>query len=206
MTKEEAYHIQRVKKRWAVEGDRNSSFFHHAIIKRNRKNRITHLVNPDGTHSTIPDQLAATLTNYFTKNFTTSNPTHLNSNSHSHSSTQTSTDGNQVNRNIEEEEAVHNNDLFRYTYSIPDLNEIHDIVRNMRSNAAPGPDGFNAAFYKSSWHWAKDDIYKVVKNFYTHARLPADLNQSFITLIPKKIILLFPKIIDLLACVMSSTK
>ena len=165
MAKEEAYHIQRVKKRWAVEGDRNSSFFHHAIIKRSRKTRISHLVNPDGTHSTTPDQLATTLINYFTEIFSTSNPTHLSSTSYSHSSTQTSTDGNRVSRNIEEEEAVQNNDMLRYTYSTPDLNEIHDIIRNMRSNAAPGPDGLNAAFYKSAWHWAKDDIYKVVKRF-----------------------------------------
>jgi len=71
------------------------------------------------------------------------------------------------------------------TYSTPDLNEIHDIIRNMRSNAAPGPDGLNAVFYKSAWNWANDDIYKVVKDFYTHAHLPADLNQTFIALIPK---------------------
>ena len=76
--------------------------------------------------------------------------------------------------------------MLRYTYSTPDVDEIHAIIRDMRSSAAPGPDGLNAAFYKSAWHWAKDDIYKVVKDFYTHARLPTDLNQTFIALIPKK--------------------
>ena len=49
--KDETYHIQRAKKEWAVKGDRNTTFFHHSIIKRNRKNRITHLQNPDGSHS-----------------------------------------------------------------------------------------------------------------------------------------------------------
>ena len=76
--------------------------------------------------------------------------------------------------------------MLRYTYSTPDVDEIHAIIRDMRSSATPGPDGLNAAFYKSAWHWAKDDIYKVVKDFYTHARIPADLNQTFIALIPKK--------------------
>jgi hypothetical protein len=39
----------------------------------------------------------------------------------------------------------------RYTNSIPNLTELHDIVKQMRSNAAPGPDGLNVAFYKLAW-------------------------------------------------------
>jgi hypothetical protein len=89
------------------------------------------------------------------------------------------------NQSIEEEEPTEMTDLFRYTYSIPNLKEIHDIIRGMRSNAAPGPDGLNAAFYKSAWPWLKEDVYKVVKDFYTHAHMPTDLNKTFITLIPK---------------------
>jgi hypothetical protein len=56
----------------------------------------------------------------------------------------------------------------------------------MRSNAAPGPDGLNVAFYKASWNWVKEDIHDLVKDFYTHVVLPPDLNQTYITLIPKK--------------------
>jgi hypothetical protein len=41
---------------------------------------------------------------------------------------------------------------FRYTNSIQTMREIYDIVKGMRSKAAPGPDGLTAAFYKSSWH------------------------------------------------------
>jgi hypothetical protein len=60
------------KKRWAIKGDRNTDFFHLSIIKRNRKNTISFLTNPDGTHSTTPDQIAATLTSYFQSIFTSS--------------------------------------------------------------------------------------------------------------------------------------
>jgi hypothetical protein len=56
----------------------------------------------------------------------------------------------------------------------------------MRSNAAPGPDGFNAAFYKSAWSWIQQDIQKLVTDFYTYAHMPTEINQTFITLIPKK--------------------
>jgi hypothetical protein len=56
----------------------------------------------------------------------------------------------------------------------------------MGSNASPGPDGLNVAFYKSAWPWIADDVYTVVREFYTSAFLHNDLNQTFIALIPKK--------------------
>ena len=45
---------------------------------------------------------------------------------------------------------LHTTAMFRYTYSIPDLKEIHSIITKMRNNATPGPDGLNAPFYKSA--------------------------------------------------------
>jgi hypothetical protein len=200
LAKEEAYHIQLAKKRWAVMGDRNTSFFHQAIVKRNHKNRITHLINPDGSHSTTPQQLADTLVNYFTSIFTSqftnfgpmatsfthmpTNPNHFLVPGAEQPHPIETTDSHQ--QLMEEEEATQNNELFRYTYSIPDLNELHDLIRHMRSNAAPGPDGFNAAFYKSAWSWIQQDIQKLVTDFYTYAHMPTEINQTFITLIPKK--------------------
>jgi hypothetical protein len=56
----------------------------------------------------------------------------------------------------------------------------------MRSNAAPGLDGLNVAFYKLAWHWVKEDIHRLVNDFYSHAHMPNDINQTYITLIPKK--------------------
>jgi hypothetical protein len=61
----------------------------------------------------------------------------------------------QVLTQIQEEEALHLIAPLRYSYSIPDLTIIYDIIRHMRSNATPGPDGLNGAFYKVAWPWAK---------------------------------------------------
>lgn len=124
------------KKTWAIKGDRNTSFFHHSILKRARRNHITHLHNPDGTTSTTPDQLADTLTLYFTEIFTSNNL----------QGTHGGTDYDQLG-------TISNHVLVNddYTLSVPDLQEIHNIVKHIRSNAAPGPDGLNAAFYKAAW-------------------------------------------------------
>jgi hypothetical protein len=173
--REEVYHIQRAKKRWAVKGDRNTDFFHLSIIKRNRKNTISFLTNPDGTPSTTPDQIAATLTTYFQTIFTSSIPqsmlSHIPQSPPSNSNTPL---------------PLPNPDLTDFTYSTPDINELYSIIKNMRSNATPGPDGLNAAFYKATWNWSKQDVHHLVSAFYTDSTLPPELNRTFITLIPKK--------------------
>jgi hypothetical protein len=169
--REEVYHIQRAKKCWAIKGDRNTDFFHLSIIKRNRKNTISFLTNHDGTHSTTPDQIAATLTSYFQSIFTSSIPLPLSSHFHTANATTP---------------PLPNQDQADFTYSTPDLPELYSIIKNMRSNATPGPDGLNAAFYKATWNWSKHDVHHLVSDFYTNSTLPADLNRTFITLIPKK--------------------
>lgn len=55
----------------------------------------------------------------------------------------------------------------------------------MRSNEAPGPDGLNAAFFKSSWEWIGKDVHDLVVSFYQSASLPSEINKTHITLIPK---------------------
>jgi hypothetical protein len=75
---------------------------------------------------------------------------------------------------------------YQHISSFLDKHELHSIIKNMRNNASPGPDGLNAAFYKSVWHWIADDVYSVVREFYTSTFLHSDLNQTFIALIPKK--------------------
>jgi hypothetical protein len=89
------------------------------------------------------------------------------------------------------------NARFKYTYSTPNQTKIYDIIKHMRSNATPSPDGLNAAFYKYAWNWVKDDIYQVVTDFYTTAHLPFEINQILFPSFLRRINLSFPKIIYL---------
>lgn len=53
-------------------------------------------------------------------------------------------------------------DMSIYTNSKPSIQEIHSIIKNMRSNASPRPDGLNAAFYKAGWSWISNDVHNLV--------------------------------------------
>lgn len=89
-----------------------------------------------------------------------------------------------------------------FTNSIPNMQEIHSIVKSMRSNAALRPDGLNAAFYKSSWEWIGIDVLNLISSFYQTSSMPPEINCTHIALIPKVSAPLRLKIIGRLVSVM----
>jgi len=171
LAKQETFHQQRYKKTWVIKGDRNTSFFHQSILKRTRRNRITHLQNPDGSISTTPEQLANTVNAYFRHIFTAQN----------------NLDSDQWNQQQEHIPMDHITVIATddFTHSTPSLQELQAIIKNMRSSASPGPDGLNAAFYKATSNWTGQDILQLVSTFYCTATLPGNINDTHIALIPK---------------------
>jgi hypothetical protein len=199
LDKDEQFHLQRAKKDWAMHGDRNKRFFHQAIIKRTRKDRITFLQTKSrhSTESTTHEQLANTLSNYFHDIFAvnaSTNQIHADLASRADLS---QTQQSHIQNNLNNPEAANrpqlSQDQMMYTDSIPTMQELYSIIKSMRSNASPGPDALNAAFYKSAWPWIGNDIYKMVYDFYTQAFLTPEINQTYLVLIPKKIHPIIPQ-------------
>lgn len=71
---------------------------------------------------------------------------------------------------------------------IPDKQEIQEILKSMKKNASPGPDGFNVGFYTSAWSWIGEDVKNMVRNFYIIGNLPSHLNETQIALTPKNLV------------------
>ena len=63
--------------------------------------------------------------------------------------------------------------------------EILQVVRQMGSFKALGPDGIPTAFYQKFWPTVKTDILNMVKAFFHSGFLLRSLNHTYITLIPK---------------------
>jgi hypothetical protein len=62
---------------------------------------------------------------------------------------------------------------------------MNEIIKNMQSDRAPGPDGFNGLFLKKCWHIISADYYELASQFFGGVSIQ-NLNNSFITLIPKR--------------------
>ncbi|XP_058741550.1 uncharacterized protein LOC131613927 [Vicia villosa] len=63
--------------------------------------------------------------------------------------------------------------------------EIWKAINGMGDNKAPGVDGYNAKFYKSSWTVIKKDVVNVVQDFFVNNRMYRAVNCALVTLIPK---------------------
>jgi hypothetical protein len=62
--------------------------------------------------------------------------------------------------------------------------EIDLIVQMIRTDKAPGPDGFNGLFFKKCWDIIKTDIYQLCQNFFEGNINLECLNECFIKLVP----------------------
>lgn len=65
--------------------------------------------------------------------------------------------------------------------------EIDDVVKHKPIDKAPGPDGFNGLFFKKFWSIICKDFHALAHEFYEEKAQLANLNSSYITLIPKKL-------------------
>ncbi|GJN35985.1 hypothetical protein PR202_gb24807 [Eleusine coracana subsp. coracana] len=70
--------------------------------------------------------------------------------------------------------------------SAPSKEGIFNILKNIRGNAAPGPDGFNVTFYRMAWSWIGDDVFNLVRNFYLNKCIAKSMKKANIVLISKK--------------------
>jgi hypothetical protein len=165
LTKLTEFYRQRVKKHWATQGDRNTSFFHNAFQKHKHRNRIVSIKDNHGNNLFDPNDIAKEFVNYFRNIFRSSSTNNDRPNMHT----------------------ILPQDTNDFTNSIPDKQEIWGILKAMKKNASPGPDGFNVGFYLSAWSWIGDDVTNLVRNFYTTGIIPPHLSDTQITLIPKKL-------------------
>jgi len=67
-----------------------------------------------------------------------------------------------------------------------DLKEIEQVIKEMPTHKAPGPDGFNGLFLKKCWHIISADFIRLVHEFHAGMVQLENLNDAYITLIPKK--------------------
>ena len=63
--------------------------------------------------------------------------------------------------------------------------EIDNAVFEIKSDSAPGPDGFHARFFQYYWNVLRNDISAMIVQCFSTGYLLKELNKTFIVLIPK---------------------
>uniref|UniRef100_A0A803NES3 Reverse transcriptase domain-containing protein n=1 Tax=Chenopodium quinoa TaxID=63459 RepID=A0A803NES3_CHEQI len=77
-------------------------------------------------------------------------------------------------------------DLQRIALCRPFTEEnVKGAVWSIDDDKAPWPDGYTSKFFKESWNTIKKDVCEVVLSFFEHGKLLKQINNTFLTLIPK---------------------
>jgi len=63
--------------------------------------------------------------------------------------------------------------------------EIKTTLFSIPDNKDPGPDGYNAFFFKKCWSIIRDDFIAATRYFFTHNSLPRCVNATRVALMPK---------------------
>jgi len=65
------------------------------------------------------------------------------------------------------------------------LEEVEQIVMNMKKGTTPGPDGYTIEFYQAGWHFLGKEILELIEESQMNQKVWPAINSNFFTLIPK---------------------
>ncbi|GKC48596.1 putative RNA-directed DNA polymerase, eukaryota, reverse transcriptase zinc-binding domain protein [Tanacetum coccineum] len=155
---------QKIKRKWDMDGDENSKFFHNFVKKQRHKLMVSGILK-DGQWVREPGEIKKEFFDFFHAKF----------------------------RKFQGARFLYPNERFKKLDSCSGeslvsevtLEEIKDVVWSCGGDRAPGPDGFSFKFVKTYWEMMKNDIFDFVQEFVTSGNIPIGCNSSFITLIPK---------------------
>jgi len=164
---EESYFKQKSRVQWLQLGDRNTAFFHKSLLHRQVRNKIHSLQDDNGTLVHDPQDIGKMASTYFENLLTAPHPTlHAEVNDIFPNTITTASKAAAL-------APITDDDIKAALFSIPD-------------SKAPGPDGYNALFYKTSWDIIRVDFLAAIRFFFSNNSLPRCVNATRVALVPKK--------------------
>eukprot|EP00253_Pinus_taeda_P012558 PITA_12558 len=145
--KEEILWRQKLRINWLREGERNTKFFHQAMIQNRQRNQILSIKNEEGEWVIEQEGIERVLVEY-----------------HKGILTETQDDRGEAIEKICKEIpkliiAEQNKSLMRAAT----MEEVEEVVMNMKKGKAPGPDGFTSEFYQAGWNFLGQEVLEAVE-------------------------------------------
>ncbi|KAI5332178.1 hypothetical protein L3X38_022307 [Prunus dulcis] len=164
--KEEIYWSQRARIQWLKAGDQNTKIFHLTTVQRRQKNRFLRLRNESGGWLLGEHLIGAEFRNYFSELFKSAGPRRW---------------GNILDA-IPRLVTDDMNSLLTAPFS---EEEVSLAAHQLGAFKAPGPDGFQGAFYHKFWEDVKGTVTGAAGDLFNGTAQMRIINQTFIALIPK---------------------
>ncbi|XP_056848949.1 uncharacterized protein LOC130499067 [Raphanus sativus] len=164
---ENTYWEQKSRNQWHKHGDRNTKFHHSTTKQRRAQNRVISIKDKNGKLVESEIEVENVAVQYFRDLFSTSLPTQIDTSLRFISEKVSSDD----NRDLLEE---------------PSEKEIKKALFDINPDKAPGPDGMTSKLFQKFWREMRQDIIRLVRDFFATGSFDPLINQTNICLIPKK--------------------
>lgn len=153
---------------WQQGMNQNTSYFHSKVREKQARNMINRLCDDQGREVEDIEQISELFIKFYSDL-----PGSLNENLQP------------IDMNVLRRGPVLNDQQINTLCADISDQEIHDALFSIDSEKAPGPDGFGAGFFKSSWNIVKEDITAAVKGFFRSGKILKQVNNTILTLVPK---------------------
>eukprot|EP00253_Pinus_taeda_P005798 PITA_05798 len=166
---EEILWKQKSQIQWLKEGDKNSKFFHKAMVNHHQHNKIFSLKDKEGNRVTQQDEIEQLLVKHFKGILSEPN----------------------VNRYEDIDKICHlipkkvSRDQNLALLRVITKEEPKETINKMSKNKAPGPDGFTIEFYQATWSFIGNDLLDLLEEYRCSKCMHQGLNATFLALIPK---------------------
>lgn len=137
---EETNWKQRTNIFWLREGDDNTKFFHSSAMARKEANKVTYLMDNDGTKVEDQDEMCRIVRDYFTSLFTVKDRTDM--------ATMVG------HRQVTTEQNIMLSKEFTF-------DEFTLAIKQMHPDKAAGPDGLNPGFFHHFWPLLGHEVFRV---------------------------------------------
>ncbi|XP_074293086.1 uncharacterized protein LOC141619998 [Silene latifolia] len=155
------------KIQWSIEGDLNTSYFHHVIKKRNMLNKVFQIEDHHGVVCTEGASIQAAFLEYYQELLGTQTEVAC------------------VNQTIVRRGNCCTEDHLAILAKPITADEVKHSILSIPKDKAPGPDGYNSQFYRDAWDVVGDEICSAIMNFFSIGQLLVQVNSTIVTLIPK---------------------
>jgi hypothetical protein len=155
---------------WLKEGEKNTKFFHRAMVHRCHINRITHLEDSQGNPIREHSQIEAELINYYQDLLTETRE-------------DKTTTIQRVTRHIPSLVTSEQNTALTWPIT---QEEVDQAIKAMPPGKSPGLDGFTTDFFHHCWDLVREEVWEVVEESRASGLVLSSLNATFLTLILKE--------------------
>ncbi|KAL2904550.1 LINE-1 retrotransposable element ORF2 protein [Bienertia sinuspersici] len=160
---------QKARIKWLQEGDDNTALFHRSLKAQRLRSNLYTIYNMQGQLQSDPDSVSKAFLDYYEQLIGKSD------------------EGGRQKVVMEVMEvglrlSTAQQDRLIAPFTSAD---VKNAIFSMDGSKAPGPDGFNAQFYKENWDIVSDLVSKSVFEFFQKGKLLKEINSTFISLIPK---------------------